>query len=183
MSKTAQIHPSATIDPSTHVGGGTKIWRNVHVMDNVMIGTDCTVGEGVHIGPDCSIGHGCKIQNGAQLFSAVNLDEKVFVGPHVVFCNVKTPRAFIPRMHEAGTTTVEAGASIGANATILPGITIGAYAMIGAGATVTKDVPEYTIVVGNPAKPLGYVCICGKGALLGPWKPGTNNWPPSCEDC
>lgn len=176
------IQKTAIVE-SLQIGERTKIWHHAHVSEGVFVGKDCTIGEGVHIGPKCTVGSKCKIQNGAQLFNETVLHQRVFIGPHVVFTNVKTPRAHVSRKEDFGVTLVLQGASIGANATILPGITIGEYAMVGAGSVVTKNVPDYTIVVGNPAKPLGYVCACGEGAQRGPWKPGTDNWPPACEDC
>ena len=151
---------NAAIDFPCTIGDRTKIWR-AHVMAEAVIGEDCTIGDGVHVGPKVVIGNGCKIQNGAQLFEGVTLEDEVFIGPHVVFTNVLTPRAFVDRKSEFKPTLVKRGASIGANATILCGVTIGEYAMVGAGAVVTRDVPAYTCVVGVPSVFQSYVCVCG----------------------
>ena len=152
--------PSAILD-SLDIGQDTRVWANAHVSAGSVIGSNCTIGEGVHIGPHVVIGNGCKIQNGAQLFEGVMLEDDVFIGPHVVTTNVLTPRAFIDRKTEFKPTLVKRGASIGANATILCGVTIGEYAMVGAGAVVTRDVPPFTCVVGVPAEFKSYVCVCG----------------------
>lgn len=152
---------NAAIDFPCEIGDRTKIWR-AHVMAEARIGEDCRIGDGVHVGPKVVIGNGCKIQNGAQLFEGVTLEDEVFIGPHVVFTNVTTPRAFIDRKNEFKPTLVRRGASIGANATILCGVTIGEYAMVGAGAVVTRDVNPFTCVVGVPSVFKSYVCVCGE---------------------
>jgi UDP-2-acetamido-3-amino-2,3-dideoxy-glucuronate N-acetyltransferase len=144
----------------TEVGDST-IWNYVHIGRGAKIGDGCTLGDAVHIGPKVKIGNGCKIQNGAQLFEGVTLEDDVFVGPHVVTTNVTIPRAFINRHTEFKTTLIKRGASIGANATIICGITIGEYAMIGAGAVVTKSVSPHTLVLGAPAQFNWHVCRCG----------------------
>ena len=145
------------------VGGKTQICAFGR---SAQIGARCTVGEGVHIGPRVIIGNGCKIQNGAQLFEGVELLDDVFIGPHVVFTNVMHPRAHVNRRAEFKPTRVGRGASIGANATILCGVTIGQYAMIGAGSVVTQDVLPHALVLGNPARASGrWVCRCGEVLL------------------
>jgi acetyltransferase-like isoleucine patch superfamily enzyme len=144
------------------IGKGSEVWAFASLHDDVRVGERCTVGSGVHIGPNVKIGNGCKIQNGAQLFEGVTLEDDVFVGPHAVFTNVTIPRAFINRRAEFKPTFVNRGVSIGANATIRCGITIGEYAMIGAGAVVTKNVRPHSLVVGNPAKEIALVCRCGQ---------------------
>lgn len=154
------LFPHARIDAPVQIGDHTRIWQ-AHVMRLARIGSECVIGDGVHIGPEVTVERGCKIQNGAQLFKGVTLEQDVFVGPHVVFTNVLTPRAFIDRKTEFRPTVVKRGASIGANATILCGITIGEYAMIGAGSVVTKNVAPYNLVYGNPAIPRSFVCRCG----------------------
>ena len=161
--KDVYIHGSAAVEQDVvRIGAGTSIWRFAHVSKGAVIGAGCTIGEGVHIGPHVVIGNGCKIQNGAQLFEGVVLGSDVFIGPHVVFTNVLTPRAFVDRKAEFKPTHVRNGVSIGANTTIKCGVTIGEYAMVGAGSLVTRDVQELTCVVGVSAKFFSYVCICGE---------------------
>jgi UDP-2-acetamido-3-amino-2,3-dideoxy-glucuronate N-acetyltransferase len=159
-------HPRAVVDEQWPIGPDTKIWHFTHVMAGAVIGKNCMLGQGVHVGPGVRVGDGCRIQNGAQLFAGVTLEDNVFVGPCVVFANVKTPRAFVKRASAFDSIVVKRGASIGANATILPGVTIGEYALVGAGAVVTKDVPAHVIVIGNPAKPRPGVWVCECGEAL-----------------
>lgn len=156
-----RIHETAEVEVGAIVSRTAIIWRHAHVSGGVRIGENCVIGEGVHIGPHVTIGNGCKIQNGAQLFEGVTLEDDVFIGPHVVFTNVLTPRAFIDRKAEFKPTLVRRGASIGANATIICGVAVGEYAMIGAGSVVTKNVEPHALVVGNPAKHTNWVCRCG----------------------
>lgn len=155
------LFPSADIDFPCEIGDDTKIWRNAHVSRDATIGSNCMIGEGVHVGVGVKIGNGCRIQNGAQLFEGVTIEENVFVGPHVVFTNVRLPRAFSKRARAFDLTTVKRGVSIGANATILCGIEIGEFAMVGAGSVATRNVAPYNVVIGNPAKLYKYVCACG----------------------
>jgi UDP-2-acetamido-3-amino-2,3-dideoxy-glucuronate N-acetyltransferase len=151
------IHSSAIIDAGAQIGAGTHIWHFCHVMPGAMIGKNCNIGQNVFVDNNVFIGNGVKIQNNVSVYNAVTLQDDVFVGPSVVFTNVINPRSFIERKNEFKSTLVKKGASIGANATIVCGITIGEYAMIGAGAVVTKDVEAYALVVGNPAKQVGTV--------------------------
>jgi len=154
----AYIHPTTIIDPGVgYIGEGTKIWHFCHVMQRAEIGDNCVIGQNCFIAPHVVIGNGCKIQNNVSLYSGVILQDNVFIAPSVVFTNVINPRADIERKHEFAQTIVGEGATIGANATILCGITIGYYAFVGAGAVVTKDVPPYALVVGNPARIVGGV--------------------------
>ena len=153
------VHDDAVIGENTH------IWRFASVAGGARIGERCTVGQGAHIGPRVVVGNGCKIQNGAQLFEGVTLEDDVFIGPHVVFTNVLTPRAFVNRKAEFKPTLVKRGASIGANATIICGVEIGEYAMIGAGSVVTRNVMSHSLVVGVPAHSKQYVCKCGEIVL------------------
>jgi len=154
-------HPSAIIDDGVEVGAGSKIWHFVHVLAGSRIGKGCVLGQNVMVGPRVSIGDGCKLQNNVSLYAGVTLEEDVFCGPSCVFTNVLTPRAFVERKDEFAPTLVKRGATIGANATIVCGNTIGAYAMVGAGAVVTKDVPDFGLVVGNPARRIGWVSRSG----------------------
>jgi len=155
------VHESSYIDENVEIGEGTKIWHFCHILRNTKIGKNCIIGQNCMIGPDVSIGNRCKIQNNVSVYKGVILEDEVFIGPSAVFTNVLTPRAFIERKHEFQITLVKKGATIGANATIVCGTTIGEYALIGAGAVVTKDVPPYGLVLGNPAKRGGWVCKCG----------------------
>lgn len=162
--RVSSLYPHALIELPVEIGEDTQIWHFVHVMPHARIGKKCTVGDGVHIAGSVVIGDGCSIQNGAQLFTGVTLEDEVFVGPNAVFTNVAIPRAFLNRKNDFRPTLVKRGASIGANATIRCGITIGEYAMIGAGAVVTKDVPAYEAWIGSPAAFLHAVCQCGARA-------------------
>lgn len=160
------VHPSAIIDSDVQIGEGSKIWHFAHVLPGSRIGARCVLGQNTMVGPNVSLGDGCKLQNNVALYNGVTLEDDVFCGPSCVFTNVLTPRAFVERKNEFGPTLVKRGATIGANATIVCGHTIGAYAMIGAGAVVTKDVPDYALVVGNPARRIGWVSRTGE--RLGP---------------
>jgi UDP-2-acetamido-3-amino-2,3-dideoxy-glucuronate N-acetyltransferase len=158
-----KAHSTAVIDCRWNdIGADTVIWHFAHVMEGADIGERVMLGQGVHIGPNVHIGDGCRIQNGAQLFEGVVLEDDVFVGPCVVFTNKTLPRVRTRKANAFNQTLVKRGASIGANATILPGVTIGEYAMVGAGAVVTHDVSAYSIVVGNPARHRGWACACGE---------------------
>lgn len=158
-------HESSYIDQPCKIGGGTKIWHFSHVMQGSEIGENCNIGQNVVIMPGAKIGNCVKIQNNVSVYTGVICEDDVFLGPSCVFTNVINPRAFIERKHEYRQTLVKKGASIGANATIVCGVTIGEYALIGAGAVVTKDVPDYALVYGSPARVKGYVCRCGEGKL------------------
>ncbi|MFA6321530.1 MAG: DapH/DapD/GlmU-related protein, partial [Candidatus Omnitrophota bacterium] len=157
------IHQTSFVDDGTEIGNGTKIWHFSHVLKNSKIGENCIIGQNVSIGPDAVIGDKCKIQNNVSVYKGVVLEEEVFCGPSCVFTNVYNPRAFIERKDEFRKTLVKRGATIGANATIVCGATIGLYAFVGAGAVVKKDVPDYAVVAGVPAKQIGWVCKCGVG--------------------
>lgn len=151
------IHESAIVDPGVGIGAGTRIWHFSHLLKGTVIGERCTIGQNVMIGPDVSVGNGCKIQNNVSLYKGVSLADEVFCGPSCVFTNVNTPRAGIERKDSFLKTRVGTGASIGANATIVCGHDIGAYAFIGAGAVVIDDVPPFALMVGNPARRIGWV--------------------------
>ncbi|MEE8493126.1 MAG: Gfo/Idh/MocA family oxidoreductase [Nitrospirales bacterium] len=154
-------HESAWIDEGTDIGEGTSIWHFSHVLTGSRIGTHCKIGQNVVIGPKVTVGNRVKIQNNVSVYEGVALEDSVFCGPSVVFTNVINPRSEIPRMGELKRTLVKEGATLGANCTILCGITVGRYAFIGAGAVVTKDVPDYALVVGSPARAVGWMCRCG----------------------
>ena len=151
------IHATAVIDDGAIIGDNTRVWHFCHIMPTAVIGSDCIIGQNVFVDNNVKVGNGVKIQNNVSLYNGVVLQNDVFVGPSVVFTNVINPRSFIERKHEFKQTMVEQGASIGANATLICGITVGEYAMVGAGAIVTKDVPAYAVVMGNPAKQTGWV--------------------------
>jgi UDP-2-acetamido-3-amino-2,3-dideoxy-glucuronate N-acetyltransferase len=155
------VHESSYVDEPCQIGPGTKIWHFSHVMANCVIGPRCNIGQNVVISPGVRLGEGCKIQNNVSLYTGVVLEDFVFCGPSMVFTNVVNPRSEVIRRDEYKTTLVRRGASIGANATIVCGTTIGTYAFVGAGAVVTHDVPDYAIVTGNPARRSGWMCRCG----------------------
>jgi UDP-2-acetamido-3-amino-2,3-dideoxy-glucuronate N-acetyltransferase len=174
------VHPTAIVDPGAEVGAGTKIWHFCHVMPGARIGAGCVLGQNVFVGGAAIIGDGCKVENNVSVFDAVRLEDDVFVGPSVVFTNVRTPRAFISRKAELQPTRVGRGATIGANATIVCGRTLGAYCFVAAGAVVTHDVPPHALVAGVPARPRGWVCVCGLPLRLAPVS-GSDR--PGCPDC
>ncbi len=155
-------HETAIVDEGTTIGNGTKIWHFSHVLGKCTLGENIVIAQNVMIGPEVTIGNGCKIQNNVSLYKGVNLEEGVFCGPSCVFTNVKTPRAMIERKEEFLETPVGKWATIGANSTIICGSKIGAYAMIGAGAVITKDVPAHAVMVGNPAKQIGWCSHAGE---------------------
>ena len=152
-----QAHPTAVIDEGAVIGKGTKIWHFSHIMSGAVIGENCTIGQNVFVSSDAILGNNVKVQNNVSVFTGVVCEDDVFLGPSCVFTNVLNPRSFISRKEEFRPTLVKRGATIGANATIICGVTIGEYAMIGAGAVVTKDVPDYALIVGNPGKQIGWV--------------------------
>lgn len=155
------LHESSYIDEGVKIGRATQIWCFSHILKGSKIGRNCKIGQNVVVGPDAKIGNNVKIQNNVSVYPGVTLEDDVFCGPSCVFTNVFNPRSAIPRMDEVRTTLVKRGASIGANATIICGNNIGRYAFIGAGAVVTKDVPDYALVYGNPARKMGHICECG----------------------
>jgi len=156
------VHATAVIDEGCEIGGDTKIWHFSHVLKGSRIGEQCNIGQNVVIGPDVSIGKRCKIQNNISVYTGVTLEDGVFCGPSMVFTNVYNPRAEIRKMDQLRPTLIRRGATIGANATIVCGHTIGEYAFVGAGAVVTKDVTSHSLVIGNPARHAGWVCRCGE---------------------
>lgn len=155
-------HETACIDEGCNIGKGTKVWHYSHILKGTKIGENCTVGQNVMLGPDVVVGHHCKIQNNVSLYKGVTLEDGVFCGPSCVFTNVHNPRAEVERKHEFRPTHVEKGVTIGANATIICGNKLGAYSLIGAGAVITKDVKPHAVMVGNPAKQIGWVSHAGE---------------------
>jgi UDP-2-acetamido-3-amino-2,3-dideoxy-glucuronate N-acetyltransferase len=155
-------HETAVIDDDVEIGGKTKIWHFSHIRSGSRIGENCNIGQNVVIGPNVTIGNSCKIQNNVSVYEGVTLEDGVFCGPSMVFTNIYTPRAEISKMDQVRPTLVRKGATIGANATIICGQTIGSYAFVGAGAVVTEDVPDHALVLGNPAKQIGWICDCGE---------------------
>jgi acetyltransferase-like isoleucine patch superfamily enzyme len=162
------IHPTADVSPRATLGAGTKVWHQAQVREGAVLGRNCILGKGAYVDFGVQIGDNVKIQNRASVYHGVTLESGVFVGPHVIFTNDKLPRAVNPDSSlksdddwELGRILVKEGASLGAGAIIVTGVTIGRFAMIGAGAVVTKDVPDHGLVYGNPAKLAGYMCACG----------------------
>jgi len=154
-------HESAYVDQGAQVGSGTRIWHFSHIMAGAKIGKNCSLGQNVNVGSRAVLGNGVKVQNNVSIYDDVVIEDDVFCGPSMVFTNVINPRAFIERKQEYKKTIVRRGASIGANATIVCGVTLGAYCFVGAGSVVTKDVPDYSLVYGSPARQHGWVCTCG----------------------
>lgn len=157
----ASVHSSAIVDDGVVLGEGTRIWHFAHVSRGARIGARCVLGQNVFIGTDVHIGDDVKIQNNVSVFSGVEVEDGVFLGPSCVFTNVINPRAFLERKNEFRPTRVRRGASVGANATILCGHELGQYSMVGAGSVVTRGALAHELVVGNPARRLGWVCVCG----------------------
>ncbi len=159
------VHSTSQIDKGSQIGNGTKIWHFSHVLTGSNVGEQCNIGQNVVVGPDVSIGKNCRIQNNVSVYKGVTLEEGVFCGPSMVFTNIYNPRAEIRKMDHVRPTLVKRGATLGANSTIVCGTTIGRYAFVGAGAVVNKDVPDYALMVGNPARQIGWSCECGERLL------------------
>lgn len=158
----AFVHDTAVVDAGVVIGAGSKIWHFSHVLAGSRIGERCNIGQNVVVGPDVSIGTGCKIQNNVSIYKGVTLEDGVFCGPSMVFTNIYNPRAEIPKMDQVRATLVKKGATIGANATIVCGTTLGRYSFVGAGAVVNRNVPDHALTIGNPAKQIGWMCECGE---------------------
>lgn len=156
------VHESSIIDDDAEIGGGTKIWHFSHIMSKSKIGTNCNIGQNVVVSTNVTLGNNVKVQNNVSLYTGVICEDDVFLGPSMVFTNILIPRSFISRKNEFVSTFVRKGASIGANATIVCGIEIGIYSMIGAGSVVTKNVKPFALIVGNPAKQIGWVSEYGQ---------------------
>jgi UDP-2-acetamido-3-amino-2,3-dideoxy-glucuronate N-acetyltransferase len=155
------VHPTSVVNPNSSIGEGTKVWHYSHIMEGVQMGRDCVLGQNVFVGRNVVVGNNVKIQNNVSIYEGVHLEDAVFCGPSMVFTNVINPRSEVSRRDEFQPTLVKRGATLGANSTILCGNEIGKYALIGAGAVVTKDVPDFGLVVGNPGRLVGWVCQCG----------------------
>ncbi|RFC66760.1 MULTISPECIES: acyltransferase [Mesorhizobium] len=162
MSSKFFVHESAYVDDNVEIGDGTKVWHFAHLLPGTRVGKNCSIGQNVMIGPDVSVGDNCKIQNNVALYKGVELEDGVFCGPSCVFTNVLNPRSEVERKNEYRLTKVRRGATIGANATIVCGHELGAYCTIGAGAVVTKNVPEFALMVGVPARRIGWVSRAGE---------------------
>ena len=156
------VHPSSFVDDGAVLGRGTKVWHFCHVMPGAVIGERCSLGQNVVVMPGTRIGNNVKIQNNVSIYEGVELEDDVFCGPSCVFTNVMNPRSHVSRKHEYRKTLVRRGTSIGANATIVCGVTLDEFAFIGAGAVVTSDVPAYALMVGVPARRVGWMCQCGE---------------------
>lgn len=161
MNTDYQAHETAVIDAGCRIGRGTVVWHFSHLMAGCIVGERCSIGQNVVVSPGVVLGNGVKVQNNVSIYTGVTCEDDVFLGPSCVFTNVINPRSAVPRKSEFRPTRVERGVSIGANATIVCGHTIGAYAMIGAGAVVTKEVSPYALMVGNPARQIGWVSEYG----------------------
>jgi UDP-2-acetamido-3-amino-2,3-dideoxy-glucuronate N-acetyltransferase len=155
------VHESSFVDEPCTIGRGTKIWHFCHIMKDCVLGENCNLGQNVVVSPGCIIGNNVKVQNNVSIYTGVVLEDDVFCGPSAVFTNVVNPRSHVPRKNEYKRTLVKRGASIGANATVVCGVTLGRYCFIGAGAVITRDVPDYAMVYGNPARLRGWMCSCG----------------------
>jgi UDP-2-acetamido-3-amino-2,3-dideoxy-glucuronate N-acetyltransferase len=161
------VHESSYLDEGAVVGRGTRIWHFCHVMAGAVIGEDCSLGQNVVVMPGTRIGRNVKIQNNVSIYEGVELEDDVFCGPSCVFTNVLNPRSHVSRKHEYRRTLVRRGASIGANATVVCGVTLGEYAFVGAGAVVAADVPAFALMVGVPARRIGWMCQCGERLAIG----------------
>ena len=155
------VHPSSFVDEGCEIGDGTKIWHFCHIMPRARIGKNCNLGQNVVVSPGVVVGNNVKIQNNVSVYTGVILEDDVFCGPSMVFTNVVNPRSHVSRKDEYRQTLVKRGASLGANSTVVCGHTIGQYAFVGAGAVITKDIPDFALIVGNPGRVSGWMCRCG----------------------
>ncbi len=181
MDASVFVHESSYVDEPCEIGANTKIWHFSHVMKNSRIGQNCNLGQNVLVSPQCVIGDNVKVQNNVSIYTGVILEDDVFCGPSMVFTNVFNPRSHVERKDEYRTTLVKRGATIGANATVVCGSTLGQYCFVGAGAVVTRDVPDFAIVYGSPARVRGFSCACGEKLAL-PAEPDDGQTA-QCERC
>jgi UDP-2-acetamido-3-amino-2,3-dideoxy-glucuronate N-acetyltransferase len=176
------VHPTAVVDAGATLGAGSKVWHFVHVSPGASIGEGCVLGQNVFVAGGVVLGRGCRVQNNVSLYEGVVLGDEVFVGPSAVFTNVRTPRSHVSRKHAYEPTIVRRRATIGANSTIVCGVTLGEASFVAAGAVVTKDVPPHVLVAGVPARPIGHACECGE--VLPPLRPARGRGPAtSCASC
>jgi UDP-2-acetamido-3-amino-2,3-dideoxy-glucuronate N-acetyltransferase len=176
VDKDAFVHESAYVDDGAQVGAGSKVWHFCHIMGGAVIGERCSLGQNVVMMNGTRMGDNCKIQNNVSIYEGVELEDDVFCGPSMVFTNVINPRSHVSRKHEYLATRVKRGASLGANSTVVCGHTVGRYAFVGAGTVVTKDVPDFALVVGNPGRVSGWMCRCGVKVAAG-------SQPPAAATC
>jgi UDP-2-acetamido-3-amino-2,3-dideoxy-glucuronate N-acetyltransferase len=181
MDSTYFVHESSFVDQPCEIGQGTRIWHFSHIMKNCRIGQGCNIGQNVVISPDVVLGNNVKVQNNVSIYTGCILEDDVFCGPSMVFTNVVNPRSHVIRKDEYRQTLVRRGASMGANSTIVCGITIGRYAFVGAGSVVTRDVPDYALIFGNPARLQGWMCGCGVKLPFGRTKDGEEQ--AACDAC
>lgn len=174
------VHESSFIDQGARIGEGTKIWHFCHVMGSAEIGVGCNIGQNVFVGEGVIIGNNVKIQNNVSLYNGVIVEDDVFLGPSMVLTNVINPRSHVSRKDEYRSTLIKRGASVGANATIICGVTLGSYCFIGAGSVVTRDVPDYALTYGNPARIHGWMCQCGAQLKF---QPVSSSSPTTCTQC
>lgn len=184
MSRDYFVHESAFVDDGAIIGKGTKIWHFCHIMSGAEIGENCVLGQNVFVSGRAKVGNNVRIQNNVSVYDLVTIEDSVFCGPSMVFTNVLTPRAEIRRsIEEYSPTLVKQGATIGANATVVCGHTIGRYAFVGAGSVVTKDVPDYALVYGNATKIAGWMCECGEKLKFGTGNPHGGDSITECAEC
>ena len=176
------VHESSYVDEGAEIGAGTKIWHFCHIMPRSRIGERCNIGQNALVSPDVTIGNNVKIQNNVSLYTGVIIEDDVFLGPSMVFTNVINPRSHVSRKDQYRTTLVRRGASVGANATIICGVTLGCYCFVGAGSVVTRDVPDYALVYGSPAQVRGWMCQCGEQLSFREQRGVEKAVCPSCGD-
>jgi UDP-2-acetamido-3-amino-2,3-dideoxy-glucuronate N-acetyltransferase len=178
--KDVMVHESSYVDPGAEIGASTRVWHFSHIMSGVRIGRGCNIGQNVFIASGVVLGDNVKVQNNVSIYSGVVIEDDVFLGPSMVFTNVVNPRSHVSRKDEYRQTLVRKGVSIGANATIVCGVTLGQYSFVGAGAVVTRDLPDYALVYGNPGRVQGWMCQCG---IKLPFRPRSGGDVAVCQQC